>query len=201
MKSYNQYCPVAVGLDHLGDRWTLLILRDLAWYGPARFTDLTTHNPGLPPALLSERLRRLVADGLIDPTPDGRYTLTEAGSRVRPVVDAVAAFGRLFLVDDELTRERLAYLARRLTTLHADELAYVEPITIDFVVGDLEFAFDISPNGIVVSNRVGIGPVVETTQEGLLELISGTNGLGSAIVRGDQRTLFDALRFLQPVPA
>ena len=68
MKSYEQYCPVACALDVVGDRWTLLVLRELA-LGPQRFTDLRRQLVGIPPKLLVERLDTLQAHGLVEPGP------------------------------------------------------------------------------------------------------------------------------------
>jgi DNA-binding HxlR family transcriptional regulator len=95
---YDQYCPIARGLDLVGDRWTLLVLRDLA-AGPQRFTDLRRSLPGIPPAVLSERLQRLVADGMVQqrelPPPAARqvYALTRRGLDVLPVLRALVRFG------------------------------------------------------------------------------------------------------------
>ena len=105
-KSYGQYCPIAEALDVLGDRWTLLILRELA-LGDRRFTDLRTYLPGIAPNLLTERLRELEARGLIErnelPPPAARtvYALTAEGRRVRPVLSALSRFGFEFLPDPE----------------------------------------------------------------------------------------------------
>jgi DNA-binding HxlR family transcriptional regulator len=96
--SYDQYCPIARSLDVLGDRWTLLVLRDLS-LGPQRFTDLRRALTGIPPNVLSQRLKRLVDDGLVVveelPPPAARsvYTLTERGREVLPVLRALVRFG------------------------------------------------------------------------------------------------------------
>ena len=63
-KRYSQHCPVAKSLDLVGERWTLLIVRDLL-RGPARFQDLRAQLAGIPPKLLAERLRRLERQGLV----------------------------------------------------------------------------------------------------------------------------------------
>ena len=57
-----QYCPIARALDVLGDRWTLLIMRELL-IGDQRFTDLRTHLPGIAPTLLTQRLRTMIDNG------------------------------------------------------------------------------------------------------------------------------------------
>ncbi|CAN5696377.1 winged helix-turn-helix transcriptional regulator [soil metagenome] len=101
-RTYGQYCPIAVGLDLLGDRWTLLICRELA-IGDQRFTDLRNALPGIAPNLLSERLRALQAADLVTsvelPPPAARsvYRLTEQGKAVRPVLRALSKFGTAHL--------------------------------------------------------------------------------------------------------
>jgi DNA-binding HxlR family transcriptional regulator len=98
-RSYNQNCPIARGLDALGERWTLLILRELVG-GPRRYGDLRAALPGIATNLLADRLRELEDTGLVDrtelPPPVARtvYTLSETGWRkALPVIKAVATFG------------------------------------------------------------------------------------------------------------
>jgi DNA-binding HxlR family transcriptional regulator len=97
-KSYEQFCAIALALDRLGERWTLLILRELS-IGDQRFTDLRRALPGIAPNLLSDRLHALQDDGLVEqvelPPPAARsvYRLTGEGRRVLPVLRALAKFG------------------------------------------------------------------------------------------------------------
>lgn len=98
-KTYNQNCPIALSLDILGERWTLLILRELVG-GPRRYSDLRAELPGIATNLLADRLRDLEDAGLIEraelPPPAARtvYSLSEAGWRkVPPVLRAIASFG------------------------------------------------------------------------------------------------------------
>jgi len=98
-RNYNQNCPIARGLDVLGERWTLLILRELVG-GPRRYVDLRAELPGVATNLLAERLKELQNDGLVDrtdlPAPIGRtvYTLTDLGwQRVLPILQSIAWFG------------------------------------------------------------------------------------------------------------
>jgi DNA-binding HxlR family transcriptional regulator len=98
-KSYNQNCPIARGLDVLGERWTLLILRELVG-GARRYSDLRAELPGIATNLLADRLRELEEAGLVDrtelPPPIARtvYTLSDVGwHKVPPVIQAVATFG------------------------------------------------------------------------------------------------------------
>jgi DNA-binding HxlR family transcriptional regulator len=98
-RNYNQNCPIARGLDVLGERWTLLILRELVG-GPRRYGDLRDELPGIATNLLAERLKELQDAGLVDradlPAPIGRtvYTLSDMGwQRVLPILQSVAWFG------------------------------------------------------------------------------------------------------------
>lgn len=90
-------CPIATSLDLLGDKWTLLVLRDLL-DGKSRFVDLERAPESIPTNILSERLRRLREAGLIEHfTPEGRvrqeYRVTATGREVRPILMALAAWG------------------------------------------------------------------------------------------------------------
>jgi DNA-binding HxlR family transcriptional regulator len=103
-KTYDQYCGIAAALDRVGDRWTLLVLRELS-FGECRFTDLRTRLPGIATNLLVDRLRSLEEDGLVEqrelPAPAARtvYALTTDGRRVTPVLRALSGFGQAFLPD------------------------------------------------------------------------------------------------------
>jgi DNA-binding HxlR family transcriptional regulator len=85
---------VACALDRFGDRWTLLIIRDLI-LGGSRFKDFTASPEGIPTNILSDRLERLLGDGIVEqiPTAEGAkrlaYRLTEKGAALRPVVKAM----------------------------------------------------------------------------------------------------------------
>jgi DNA-binding HxlR family transcriptional regulator len=99
MKRYQQYCSVARALDIVGDRWVLLIVRELLAFGPSRYSDLQRGLPGIASNLLAERLKVMEADGLIErydaPPPIGAnlYQLTERGQQLQDVVHALARWG------------------------------------------------------------------------------------------------------------
>ncbi len=91
-------CPIACTLDLLGDKWTLLVVRDLM-AGGRTYGDLSASPEAIPTNLLADRLKRLVAAGLVDKRayqdnpPRHEYTLTDAGWALEPVLDAVKAWG------------------------------------------------------------------------------------------------------------
>ncbi|MGH9189320.1 MAG: winged helix-turn-helix transcriptional regulator [Acidimicrobiales bacterium] len=97
-RSYGHYCPVAKTLELVGERWTLLIVRDLL-VGPLRFTDLLAGLKGIPRNLLTDRLRDLEGHGVVArtelPPPAARtvYELTAAGRELLSVVGALAQWG------------------------------------------------------------------------------------------------------------
>ena len=99
MRSYGQYCSVAKALDVVGDRWTLLVIRELMLQGPCRYTDLRNGLPGIATNLLTERLRELEAAGLVrreeaaPPVATSLFHLTEAGAKLEPVLNALGAWG------------------------------------------------------------------------------------------------------------
>jgi DNA-binding HxlR family transcriptional regulator len=103
-------CPIACSLDILGDRWTLLVIRDLI-LGQTRFRDFAASPEGIPTNILSERLERLQHHGIIEQIPahDGTkrfaYRLTKKGEALRPVLKAVRDWG---LAWDKTTRALLA---------------------------------------------------------------------------------------------
>jgi DNA-binding HxlR family transcriptional regulator len=97
MNKYGQYCPTARAAEILGDRWTLLIVRDLL-LGAQHFNELERGLPGIPKALLAERLRRLLQVGVVERHGDsgGRktsYQLTRAGWELFLVIDSLTRWG------------------------------------------------------------------------------------------------------------
>ena len=101
-KRHDQYCPIARTLDVLGDRWSLLILRELL-LGDRRFVDLREWLPGVSPTLLTKRLQQLTANGLVTtielPPPAARtvYTATAKGREAIPILRAMIHFGMKLL--------------------------------------------------------------------------------------------------------
>ena len=152
-RRYGQFCPLAKALDVLGERWTLLVVRELL-AGPKRYTDLRAGLPGLATDLLATRLRELQEAGLVarreipPPTPATVYELTERGQALRPVIYELSRWGRPLLLepaDDRLPDSAL---------LLGLEVAF-RP---DAAAG-LDETFDIEVDGKQVAVRVHDGTV------------------------------------------
>jgi DNA-binding HxlR family transcriptional regulator len=120
-RSYGHYCPVAKTLELVGERWTLLIVRELL-VGPQRFTDLHAALEGIPRNLLADRLRDFEAHDIVTrtelPPPAARavYELTEAGRALLPVIGALAQWGLTHLPPPqpgEVVSPTLGILAER----------------------------------------------------------------------------------------
>ncbi|HKF18472.1 MAG TPA: helix-turn-helix domain-containing protein [Candidatus Dormibacteraeota bacterium] len=108
-RQYGQLCPIALALDAIGDRWALLLIREL-FAGPKRFTDLAAGLPGVGTAVLSERLRQLEHHGVVSrrrlrpPTPAQVYELTARGAALDPILTGLARWGAVYMTGrDDLT--------------------------------------------------------------------------------------------------
>ena len=118
MSSYGQFCPVAKAMEVLDERWTLLVVRELLM-GSRHFNELRRGNPRMSPALLSKRLRRLERAGVVRRVTEGgraAYELTESGLELRPLVDALGAWGARWvgeLGEEDLDPHLLMFDVRR----------------------------------------------------------------------------------------
>ncbi|HEY7595004.1 MAG TPA: helix-turn-helix domain-containing protein [Actinophytocola sp.] len=105
MRGYGQFCPVAQALEVLGERWTLLVVREL-FSGSHRFNEIHRGVPLMSPTLLSQRLRRLQRAGIVERGPAGDYLLTGAGRELWPVVEGLGVWGQRW-ARAEIRREHL----------------------------------------------------------------------------------------------
>jgi len=93
-------CPIARSLDIVGERWTILILRELVRFGPRKFQEFERGLPGISPNTLSARLKRLEEAGIVERRfyeqhpPRAEYVLTEKGRELRPVLKALFEWGQ-----------------------------------------------------------------------------------------------------------
>lgn len=106
-RPYGQFCGLASALDQIGDRWTILVIRELL-IGPRRYGDVQDNLPGIGPNQLSDRLRHLVQSGLADVGPtagDGRgklYRLTQRGEELREPLLDLAKWGMRSLTSEDV---------------------------------------------------------------------------------------------------
>src|SRR5258708_26250164 len=105
MRSYGQYGSIAKALAVIGDRWTMLIIRERLIRGPCRYTDLKNGLPGIATNLLSSRIRELESAGLIEredappPIATTLFRLTEAGAQLQPALDAIGRWGVRYMAE------------------------------------------------------------------------------------------------------
>lgn len=99
MRTYQQACSLAHALDAIGERWTLLIIRELLT-GTKRFVDLIQNLPGIGTNLLTKRLKELSQNGVIEKVSRGTYTLTKRGTELEPAILTFIRWGSLIPSED-----------------------------------------------------------------------------------------------------
>jgi DNA-binding HxlR family transcriptional regulator len=176
MKTYGQYCAVARSLDVIGDRWVLLIVRELLSQGPSRFTDLRDGLPGIASNLLATRLREMEEGGVIErvevppPVATGLYRLTERGQELRPVIQALTQWG---LPTMPVTREGEAERGSWLGLLAQDHLSDAHP----------------ERGPLTISIDTPAAPVHLTAQDGEFELHRGEAPAADVRLSGEARLI------------
>ena len=170
-RSYQQFCPAARALDLIGERWTMLLIRDLLT-GPKRWSDLRASLPRLGSNLLAERLRSLEAGGLVVrrelPPPAARtvYDLTERGRDLDAVLLSLARFGLPYLglpTEDEPLLPHLQDHALR--PMVRSEALPPDGVTIRFELDEGHYLMEIAPltgadgSALPVHRRLTVVPV------------------------------------------
>jgi DNA-binding HxlR family transcriptional regulator len=173
-RGYDLVCPIARALDRVGDRWTLLILRDLH-AGPARFSDLET-GLGTASNLLSSRLRDLTDEGLVARTEHGAYALTKIGEHTAGVILELATLGLHF--DPPPTPKRPGNLRMVYLPLQAAlRAAPVWPeLRARLVVDDESFIIRSSPSDLTVHYNDVDSPadiVLSTSYDAIMAVSDG----------------------------
>jgi DNA-binding HxlR family transcriptional regulator len=142
MRSYHQYCAIAKTLDVIGDRWNLLIVRELLLQGPSRYTDLHQGLPGIATNLLAERLRDLESDGIIareeapPPIATTLFRLTPRGLELKDIIYELGRWGAPLMAEpDEHDVYRDHWLALPVTLLVNDRTPEEPPVTIELRAG------------------------------------------------------------------
>jgi DNA-binding HxlR family transcriptional regulator/putative sterol carrier protein len=197
---YQQYCALARALDVAGDRWTLLIVRELA-PGPRRFTDLVDGLPGISRKLLTERLRALERDGIIArqqlPPPAARqvYELTDDGRDLAHAMAPLIAWGARRLGDRKPTESfRARWPAVGMAALADREAAKGVSETYQYIVGRSAFHFTVEDGSIRLHDGWAQDPavVLTTDEETWADIASGKISASSAAATGAMTTAGDA---------
>ncbi|MFI0445864.1 winged helix-turn-helix transcriptional regulator [Actinomadura sp. 6N118] len=193
-RTYNQYCATARTLDLVGERWTLLLIRELLT-GPRRFGDLQSSLRGLGTGLLSARLKHLEREGLarkITLPPPARtpaYALTEAGEELAPAVLALATWGMKWAMGERREGEafQAGWAVLGLRTCFVAEAAAGLRVVYEFRVGDEVFYADIDDGTIVTAHGPAQRPdvVIETDDGTFLEVFTAGRDLAEAIKNGE----------------
>jgi DNA-binding HxlR family transcriptional regulator len=162
MRSYDEYCAVAKSLDVVGDRWTLLIVRELTLQGACRYTDLRNGLPGIATNLLAERLRDLEAAGVLareeapPPVASTLFRLTSRGEELRPLLDELMRWGLPLMTEDKPDDAvRSHWLAGALDLMTADQQPEGPPATLELQIGDRPIVLALR-DGAIDTN---LGPV------------------------------------------
>ena len=215
MRSYDEYCSIAKSLDVVGDRWTLLIVRELALRGACRYTDLRNGLPGIASNLLAERLRDLERAGVVTredappPVATTLFRLTPRGEELRPVLDNLMRWGAPLMTKqkpDDAVRSH--WLAGALEQMLADRQPDAPPVTLELQTGDEPIV--IEANGGELRTRLGRAENPDLTLSGpprpILGLLLGgldfvdaqANGLD---YRGDPAILDRLAGQINPIAA
>jgi DNA-binding HxlR family transcriptional regulator len=192
MRSYGEYCAIAKSLDVVGDRWTLLIVRELALRGPSRYTDVRNGLPGIASNLLAERLRELERAGVVaredapPPIASTLFRLTARGEELRPLLEQLLRWGVPLMVEqnpDDAVQSH--WLAAALELMLTDRPPG-SPVTLQLQTGDEPIVLE-SRDG-AIHTRLGTTANADATLAGpampILALLMGRLGLADARAKG-----------------
>ena len=197
-RAYNQYCATAHALDIVGERWTLLLVRELLT-GPRRFGDLLAGLPGMGTGLLAARLRFLTEEGIVEqvtlpaPANTPAYAVTEAGAALETVVLALADWGMTWALDErepgEVFRAGWTILAMR-SAFNAERASGLSAVY-EFRVDGEVFHAAVRDGAIETVQGPAQRPdvVVETDGDTFRNLLRGEPTTRGATVTGDSSLL------------
>ena len=181
MRTYSQYCSVARALDLVGDRWTLLIVRELLLRGQLRYTDLRDGLPGVATNLLADRLKALLEQGLVasheapPPIAATVYELTPRGRELEPVLNELGRWGGPLMVAGPADEDsfRSHWLTVPIQVFLADHEPDRDPIEIEIRAGD--------------------GPVTARAAHGVISSRTGAAEEPDAVITGTPQIVLGAL--------
>lgn len=193
VRSYQQYCAVAKALDVVGDRWVLLIVRELMTSGPSRYTDLLKGLPGIATNLLADRMRDLEKAGIVrswaapPPVATTLFSLTERGEALRPLLEELGRWGApLMGVPQPSNVFRSHWLVFPFDAYLKDMAPREKPVAIEVRTGDEPMTIETVDGG--VRTRRGVVEKPDAVLEGrpglILGLLAGRFDLAEARKRG-----------------
>jgi DNA-binding HxlR family transcriptional regulator len=213
-RTYGDACGIPRALDRIGERWSLMIVRELL-LGPKRFTDLRTGLPHASPNVLSQRLRELERSGVVrrrtlpPPAASRVYELTEWGVELEPVLSALGRWGaRAPLSPPEAGMSLDAHILS-LKTLFDPELAEGFSATLELRLGEERFRAEVTGGRLELVRGTASEPdAVITTDPGTMLAVahrrselSDARVAGELVVEGDERVAERFLRlFTLPQP-
>jgi DNA-binding HxlR family transcriptional regulator len=199
-KMYEQYCPVARTLDVVGERWTLLIVRDLLM-GPKRYTDLRAGLPGIATDILTARLRTLEQAGFLrrrklpPPAPATVYELTEDGLELRHAILGLGQVGMATLAGpkrgEDVRAERIVLGLR--VSFRGEEFADLTE-TYELTIGGEPFTVDVSAGAVDTTPGTASSPAIRlrTDADTFAALLTGELAAGVALA--DDRAVLEGER-------
>jgi DNA-binding HxlR family transcriptional regulator len=202
-RSYRQYCGVARALDLVGERWGLLVVRELV-LGPKRFTDLLRGLPGVSTNVLSTRLRQLERAGVVErrllppPAASTVYELTTYGRELEPILFALGRWGARSLGSrDEDQTLRSHWLAVALKAFFHPRAAVGVAAVYELLLHDGPFRIDVRDGAVEVSPGRAEDAVLtlEADDDALVALLSA--GVASDEIRVEQGDPAELQRFVE----
>jgi DNA-binding HxlR family transcriptional regulator len=209
-RTYQDACGVARALDRVGERWAMMIVRELLM-GPKRFTDLRAGLPTASPNVLAQRLRELDRDGIVTrrrlppPAASQVYELTDWGRELEPVALALGRWGARAPMAPEGTTMSIDSHLISMTTLFDPARAGDLAFTLEVRLGDDTFAATIARGALHIERGTLTAPDATLTTDPmpLIELMHGWRDFDTALADGTARVTGDAegvRRFLTLFP-
>jgi DNA-binding HxlR family transcriptional regulator len=191
-RKYDEGCAVSHALDLIGERWALLVVRELV-LGPKRFTDLRQGIPGASPDVLAQRLRELIAAGVIrqsklpPPAASQVYELTQWGTELEPVVTHLARWGSRSPALNPAAASSVDSLVLSLRALFDRQAAQGFSATIALRLGENQFSITIADGELHLTRGVAERPAaaLDTDRPTLAALLYGGRRLDDAARAGD----------------
>ena len=180
MKNHKQMCGLAVAVDCVGDRWTLLIVRELL-IQPRTFSELQLYLPGCSPNLLVSRLKEMIGRGMVCQKEEGHkkrgfYQLTRAGLSLREVVESLVRWGGELIPKQRGLSERSPHwLEVAVPAILRPKLNLGSRYKIQFLIDDHEFAVSANNYDLDVIRGKSENPdiTLNVSYEKLLAMMSG----------------------------